>query len=434
MALIEEKLSKEQREAISLLSIGSFLEYFDLMLYVHMTVLLNDLFFPTATNPTVKAFVTAFSWSSAYLLRPVGALFFGQIGDMFGRRITIVITTSTMAICCLTVAMLPTYHQIGIAAPIILLAARMIQSMSASAEITGTEIYITESIKPPKQYPLVGSVAFFSTLGSSAALGVACIFTNPNYVAIGLFEHSWRLAFFFGAIIGVIGAVVRNTLKEASEFADKKKLFKAKVSSALKESPSIAAIVASFFIYCGRPACFYFAFGHCTTILRNSFGLSPAQIISNNLIVSVFDVAATGAVAYMSYKIAPLRIIKFRSLAFFATIAFFPLAMAWFPSAKTVLLFQYITVLFNLSCLPAVPILFKYFPVLTRFRYAGMVRSLATVLTYVITSIGWVFVTNAFGHKGIFIILVPIGILFWWSVLYFENQESESALHSTKAA
>ena len=91
-------LTRQQKEAVSLLSIGSFLEYFDLMLYVHMTVLLNDLFFPTATNPLVKSFVTAFSWSSAYLLRPVGALFFGQIGDIFGRKITIVITTSTMAI------------------------------------------------------------------------------------------------------------------------------------------------------------------------------------------------------------------------------------------------------------------------------------------------------------------------------------------------
>ena len=422
----EEKLSKEQREAVSLLSIGSFLEYFDLMLYVHMTVLLNDLFFPTATNPLVKSFVTAFSWSSAYLLRPVGALFFGQIGDIFGRKITIVITTSTMAICCLIVAVLPTYNQIGIAAPIILLTARMIQSMSASAEITGTEIYITESIKPPKQYPLVGSVAFFSTLGSSVALGIACIVTNPRYMATALFENSWRIAFFFGAAIGIIGAVLRNTLKEASEFADKQKLFKEKISTTSKRTPEALPLIASFFIYCGRPACFYFAFGHCTTILRNNFGLSPSEIISHNLIVSVLDVAATGFVAYLSYKIAPLKIIKFRSIAFFATIFFFPFAMEWFPSAKTVLIFQYITVLFNLSCLPAVPVLFKYFPVLTRFRYAGMVRSVATVLTYVITSFGWVVVTNALGHKGIFIILIPVGLLFGWSVLYFEKKEEAS--------
>jgi MHS family proline/betaine transporter-like MFS transporter len=422
----EEKLSKEQVEIFSLLSIASFLEYFDLMFYVHMTVLWNDVFFPTATKPLLASFVTAFSWSSVYLLRHIGALCFGHVRDIFGRRTTTVIITTTIAICCLTVATLPTYSQIGIAAPIILLAAQMIQCMSASADIKGTEIYIAESIRPPKQYSLVGFAAFFSTLGSSAALGVACIVTNPSYIATGLFSNSWRIAFFCGTAIGIIGAVVRNTLQEASEFTDKQKLFKAKTNTKSTNMPSALALVSSFFIYCGRPACFYFAFGHCSTILKNNFGLSTSEIISNSLIVSVVDVVATGLIAYLSYKIAPLKIIKFRSLAFFSTIIFFPFAMEIFPSAKTVLIFQYITVVFNLSCLPAVPLFFKYLPVLTRFRYASIIKSLSTVCTYILTSFGLVLITEICGHKGIFIIFAPIGLFFGLSLIYFERRESEA--------
>lgn len=85
-------LNSEQRQAVGLLSIGTFLEYFDLMLYVHMAVLLNDLFFPK-TDPFTASLISAGAFCSSYVLRPVGALLFGYIGDKIGRRVTVVITT-----------------------------------------------------------------------------------------------------------------------------------------------------------------------------------------------------------------------------------------------------------------------------------------------------------------------------------------------------
>ncbi|OYZ36061.1 MAG: MFS transporter, partial [Alphaproteobacteria bacterium 16-39-46] len=77
---ILSSLNRTQKEAVGLLQVGTFLEYFDLMLYVHMAVLLNDLFFPK-TDPKTAALLTAFAFCSTYLLRPFGALFFGYIGD-----------------------------------------------------------------------------------------------------------------------------------------------------------------------------------------------------------------------------------------------------------------------------------------------------------------------------------------------------------------
>jgi MFS family permease len=76
----QTSLTKEQKEAIGLLSIGTFLEYFDLMLYVHMAVLLNDLFFPK-TDPDTAAFVSAAAFCSTYLFRPLGAFIFGWLGE-----------------------------------------------------------------------------------------------------------------------------------------------------------------------------------------------------------------------------------------------------------------------------------------------------------------------------------------------------------------
>ena len=79
-AIEQRSLTREQKEAVGLLSIGTFLEYFDLMLYIHMAVLLNELFFPK-TDPFTTSLLSAFAFCSTYLLRPFGALIFGYIGD-----------------------------------------------------------------------------------------------------------------------------------------------------------------------------------------------------------------------------------------------------------------------------------------------------------------------------------------------------------------
>jgi MFS family permease len=116
MKTVEQRsLTKEQKDAVGLLSIGTFLEYFDLMLYVHMAVLLNELFFPK-TDPFTASLLAAFAFCSTYILRPFAALLFGYIGDNIGRKATVIITTGIMSISCLVMANLPTYAQIGIGA------------------------------------------------------------------------------------------------------------------------------------------------------------------------------------------------------------------------------------------------------------------------------------------------------------------------------
>ena len=96
---IQTSLTKEQKEAVGLLSIGTFLEYFDLMLYVHMAILLNELFFPK-TDPFTSSLLAALAFCSTFVFRPFGALIFGYIGDNIGRKHTVMITTFMMSISC----------------------------------------------------------------------------------------------------------------------------------------------------------------------------------------------------------------------------------------------------------------------------------------------------------------------------------------------
>jgi len=105
---IFSSLTKEQKEAIGILQIGTFLEYFDLMLYVHMAIVLNELFFPKTDPYTSKLIATA-AFGSTFVFRPFGALVFGYIGDNIGRKPTVIITTVMMALSCTVMANLPTY-------------------------------------------------------------------------------------------------------------------------------------------------------------------------------------------------------------------------------------------------------------------------------------------------------------------------------------
>ena len=163
-------LNREQKESIGLLQIGTFLEYFDLMLYVHMAVLLNEIFFPKY-DPFTTSLLTAATFCSSFIFRPIGALILGQIGDKIGRKPTIIITTVTMAISCLVMANLPTYAQIGITAAWIMIFCRIAQSISSMGEIVAAQIYLTETIPPPARYPATAFLEVypndFKTRGAS---------------------------------------------------------------------------------------------------------------------------------------------------------------------------------------------------------------------------------------------------------------------------
>ncbi len=95
---LPQELTKNQKQSIALIQIGTFLEYFDLYLYIHMAVVLNVIFFPK-TDPYTASLLAAFTFSSTFLLRPLGALFFGYIGDNVSRKTSVVMTTLIMAGC-----------------------------------------------------------------------------------------------------------------------------------------------------------------------------------------------------------------------------------------------------------------------------------------------------------------------------------------------
>ena len=322
----QTRLTREQKEAVGLLSVGTFLEYFDLMLYVHMAVLLNELFFPKY-DPFTNSLLSAFSFCSVFVLRPFGALIFGYIGDNIGRKATVIITTILMSISCIVMATLPTYEQIGISAAWLVTICRMLQGLSSMGEIVGAEIYLTEFVKPPKQYPMVMLIAIASMLGGTAALGMAFITTS--------YECNWRIAFWVGPCIAVVGGVARTALKETTDFADAKRRLKSVLSESniqtedlndpiLQAKVNKQTAIAFFFIQCGWPTCFYFTYVYCGNFLKKSFAFTAEQVIQQNFCVSITGLLGYMMLLYLSYKIHPLKILKFKVIVFVPFALFCP--------------------------------------------------------------------------------------------------------------
>ena len=421
----QTSLTREQKEAVGLLSLGTFLEYFDIMLYVHMAILLNELFFPKY-DPYTTSLLSAATFCSTYVFRPFGALIIGWIGDNIGRRATVVITTFMMSISCITMANLPTYAQIGITASVLMIICRIVQGMSSMGEVIGAELYLTETIAPPAQYPAVAVVTVFATLGGGTfALGIASLVTS--------FGFNWRIAFLVGAVVAVIGSLARTTLRETPEFADAKRQLKTSLEKAnedpkslenhplLQEKIAKKTFLAYFLIECSWPAIFYFIYVYCADILKDSFGYTAEQVIHQNFIVSIVNLLGFIVLTYLSSRIYPLKILKVKLVVFIIFAISCPYLLDSLRNPLDVLLLQAIVILFISDSLPAAPIFYKHFPVFKRFTCTTLIYALSRAFMYVIVSFGLIYLTEYFGHWGLLMLFCLISLGFAFGLFHFEK-------------
>ena len=414
-----KRLTRGQKESIGLLQVGTFLEYFDLMLYIHMAVLLNELFFPAA-DPYTKSLMQAFAFCSTYLFRPFGALIFGYIGDSIGRKSTVILTTMLMSFSCILMANLPTYAQIGITASIIITICRMIQGLSSMGEIIGAQIYVTEITEPPVQYPAVSFVSLAALFGGAVSVAIASLVTH-----CGL---NWRLAFWIGASIAVVGSIARTRLRETPEFLAakarvKKEPFKSKRQDSDCQKISYKNLTAFYFLYAGWPLTFYLVFIYFNPLLMGSFGYSSETVILHNFFLAAISLLAGCLCTVLSYRIHPLTISKVKASLGALFAVFLPVILINSSTAIHIFLVQSALLLFSLGSIPSEAIAIKSFPVLQRFKASSLMYAASRAVIYLFTSFGLVCLTNWLGYWSIYVVYFPMVAGFLWSVRYFERLE-----------
>ncbi|MCG1041430.1 MFS transporter [Mycetohabitans sp. B8] len=201
--------------AVAAASIGNALEWFDLVAYGFFAVVISRQFFP-AGNDTISLLLTLGTFGVSFFMRPLGAIVLGAYADRAGRRAALSLSILLMMVGTLIIAVLPPYATIGLAAPLILVVARLLQGFSAGGEFGSATAFLAEHMPQRRGFFSSWQVASqgFTTL-LAASFGVVL---NGNLSPAQMDAWGWRIPFFFGLLIGPVAWYIRKCVDETPEF------------------------------------------------------------------------------------------------------------------------------------------------------------------------------------------------------------------------
>ncbi len=207
---------RQQRRARLAGVIGNVVEWYDFALYGYLAAIIGRLFFP-GDNPTASLLASYGVFAAGFVMRPLGATVFGWLGDTIGRGRTMVISVAMMALPTVALGLLPDYHAIGVAAPVLLVVIRLVQGLSVGGEFSSSVSYMVETAPGDRRgragsWANVGSMSGM-LMGSAAAALVSTVFAPETLDSWG-----WRLPFLFGGVIGLSAFAISRNLPTSPHF------------------------------------------------------------------------------------------------------------------------------------------------------------------------------------------------------------------------
>lgn len=195
---------------------GNILEWYDFLLYAYFAPIFAGLFFPSKDS-FISLLATFGVFAMGFLIRPIGGMILGHIGDKFGRRIALIITITTITITSFLLACLPTYAVIGVWAPLLLTLLRLLQGIAISGELNSSVTYLLEHT-PIKRRALVGSLVMTTALFGIFLAAVVATLIMEYTTTEQLHNWGWRLAYVLGGVLGIYGSFIRLNCSESPEF------------------------------------------------------------------------------------------------------------------------------------------------------------------------------------------------------------------------
>jgi MFS family permease len=209
-------MTGEERLVIFASSLGTVFEWYDFYIYGTLAPILAAQFF-SGVNPTAAFIFTLLAFAAGFAVRPFGALFFGRLGDLIGRKYTFLITMSLMGVGTFFIGVLPSYAAVGITAPVILICLRLAQGLALGGEYGGAAIYVAEHAPSNKRGFYTSWIQTTATLGLFMALllvlGIRTSQGEPTFAAWG-----WRVPFLLSAILLAVSIWIRLKLNESPVF------------------------------------------------------------------------------------------------------------------------------------------------------------------------------------------------------------------------
>jgi MHS family proline/betaine transporter-like MFS transporter len=199
---------------MAIAAFSTIVEWYDFTLYLYFATVLSRVFFGGGTHSLL---ITLGGFAIAYLMRPLGAIFFGRIGDRLGRRHMLLMSVAVMTAAMLATALLPTRAQIGPAAGGLLLLLRCVMGFSVGGEYTGVVAYLLEGARPERRGLIASSASAASEVGGLLAVAISAL-TVSTMSNAGLESWGWRIPFLFGAALAGTVWIARAAMHESPEF------------------------------------------------------------------------------------------------------------------------------------------------------------------------------------------------------------------------
>lgn len=322
--------SQMSRKAVTAATIGTALEWFDFTLYgaVAATVL-PKLFFP-AMEPTSGLLASLATFGVGLAARPLGAITCGYLGDKLGRRNLMLATVSLMGLASVLMGLLPTYAQVGIWAPIMLVILRIIQGFALGGESTGAQLMALEHARSDRRGFYSGLLGLCSPLSqilaNGALLGLAALLSAEQFESFG-----WRIPFLMSFVLVVVAIFIRLKVSETPAFVALQKTQTPHAGSPLKDvlKTHSRTILRLMLFFCSPAALFYLIVIFSLSYLVKNLGMSQSMGFMSMMVANVCAIFGALAGGYLSDRWGRKKALAFGSCMTLAIL------MVYFPMLNT---------------------------------------------------------------------------------------------------
>ncbi|HKU83431.1 MAG TPA: MFS transporter [Candidatus Nitrosocosmicus sp.] len=313
---IETGLSREQKTIVLASWFGWALDGYDLVLMLFVISSVNQLFF--YENSAISLLATFATYIIALVMRPIGGALFGNFGDKYGRKKTMMVTIVGFSIVTFATGLLPTWQTVGIVAPILLIFLRFIQGLFAGGEWASGSVITMEMVPERSRGLLSGFVqsgySFGFVLASIMYLLVLNIFPNNEFVEIG-----WRILFFTGLIPGLLALIIRVKMVESEVWLESKKqrkeIHKTPLKNVLSDKEQRKRIFLALIIMTGLMYSYYTSIGFMPVFLENFVEINKNDVAIIMIEVTVAALLGTIFTGFASQHIGRMKIITIFAIA-----------------------------------------------------------------------------------------------------------------------
>ncbi len=241
---VGQPMTKAERKVIFASSLGTVFEWYDFYLYGTLAVIIGKQFFSNL-DPGSQLIFTLLAFAAGFIVRPFGALVFGRLGDMIGRKYTFLVTIVIMGLSTFIVGLLPSYATIGVAAPILLIALRLLQGLALGGEYGGAATYVAEHAPQGKR----GQFTSWIQTTATAGLFLSLLIILGVRTALGeaaFAEWGWRIPFLVSFILLGVSVWIRLSMNESPAFKKMKeegKLSKAPLTESFARSKNLKIVI-----------------------------------------------------------------------------------------------------------------------------------------------------------------------------------------------